>query len=86
MKSTEVKHEVYLQSTSAVALAESSVKRKGHFRLSVDLGKAAELVNVLSTCLEGIWAKASKLLCDASAIAPALGQYKSARTVLSYSG
>ena len=54
VKSTEVKQEVYLQSTSAVALTESSEKRKGHFRLSVDLEKAAELVNVLPTCLEGI--------------------------------
>ena len=83
VKSTEVKQDVYLQFTSAVALAES---RKGHFRLSVDLEKAAELVNVPSTCLEGILAKVSKLLCDASAIAPVLGQYKSATMVLSYSG
>lgn len=61
-------------------------EKKATSDLSVDLEKAAELVDIPSTCLEGIWAKASKLLCDTSAIAPAPGQDKAARMVLSYSG
>ena len=54
--------------------------------LSVNLESAAEQVRVPFKCLEGIWAKASRLLSDDIAIAAAPGQDPEARMVLSYSG
>ena len=54
--------------------------------LSVDISTAATLVNVPIACLEGIWIKAKRLLETNGAIAPAPGQLREARMVLSYSG
>ena len=86
-----MKQEVHLQSTSTAVLPESSEPpslsiEKPSSDLSVDLEQAAQLVNVQSTVLEGIWVKASRLLCDTNAISLAPGQDKAARMVLSSSG
>lgn len=74
-------------STRAEPRAESFCHGKANScTLSVDFDSAAMQVNVPVGCLEGIWTKASALLCDGNAISPAPGQDKAARMVLSYSG
>ena len=54
--------------------------------ISVDADSVAKVLNLPSTCIEGIWLKAGELLQKENAIVPAPGQSPEARMVLSYSG
>ena len=74
------------KSTSIQDACTEKAGTVGTSQLSVTVESAAKDMHVPMTCIEGIWRKATKLICDQNAIVPAPDQSEEAKMVLSFSG